>query len=268
MKRTKKVLSMALALITALLLIPAIPVYADSEYDLSQTINEANGDGRTPFNPQWVDGANGIVSFDVQNPELYSDMVYLVYRVRVYLDKNYIGEEEIGTKVGSSTATVDISEYMDGDGEYEFVVYFYDGMNSPKNIAKSATYVRGAPRPSAVTGSSTSQPLSLPVRAANTISFSRAIKADNTLWNWASGTPKNIMDNVKAISIYPDSAAIIKTDGSGWYDDGDQEYVKVTDNAAFISQGESFSFIDGNGGLWLELDSALTHVADNVVDAA
>ncbi|MDR1664560.1 MAG: hypothetical protein LBR83_06550, partial [Clostridiales bacterium] len=40
------------------------------------------------------------------------------------------------------------------------------------------------------------------------------------------------------------------------------------DNAAFISQGESFSFIDGNGGLWLELDSALTHVADNVVDAA
>ncbi|MDR1664728.1 MAG: leucine-rich repeat protein, partial [Clostridiales bacterium] len=144
MKRTKQWLSLALALIMALSMLPMNVFAADDRYNNAQTISGPNGDGRTPYNPQWVDGASGIVSFNVQDPDLFdtTGMVDLTYAIYVYRDGTFVGSTYIPTKMSGTTAQVDVSEFMVNNGKYEFLVCFYDIQDSAI-VAKSAPYQYG-----------------------------------------------------------------------------------------------------------------------------
>jgi alpha-tubulin suppressor-like RCC1 family protein len=108
----------------------------------------------------------------------------------------------------------------------------------------------------------------LPIRAGDTITFRHAIKPDNTLWSWTSGTPIKIMDNVQSVEMGYQHLQVVKTDGSLWDDQGTGSFIKLMDDVASIADGGNV-VIKKDGSMWIRIDTnAWTKMADDVVDVS
>ncbi len=228
---------------------------------------KSNGDGRTPYKVAWLDGANGLLTFTCQT-EVYKEHSFCKLEIGIYHNGFLIGAYEYKgsdyDRCYFGTHIVDLSEFMKEDGEYIAVLvppirnYENEYKEEKTGIVKSPAYRKGAEF----------KALDLPIRSASTVAYSRAVKPDNTLWNWTSGKTVKEMDNVKSVKVFSSGAAVIKTDGSLWTVYRDEKYKKVLDNVAYVNN--MFWVITNDGALWMlnEYYDEPVKYADNVVDIA
>lgn len=114
--------TIALLIFTALLmsLIPLSALAYELDINKIAVFKSSNGDGYTPFDLKWEDGAKGKISFGVQSPDLGSDYGYVIVLFHNGMDVAVTGA---GGMQETKRAQESLAEFMQSPGEYVFVVY-------------------------------------------------------------------------------------------------------------------------------------------------
>jgi hypothetical protein len=113
-------------LLTILLLLPLTTAIASAfdphstDLDTVQIMRSSNGDGFTPHDLQWIDGAKGHISFYIQQEGSTGDYAY---RLVLYHNGHFAGEFNAHGARDGLVQNCDISDTMKSPGEYVFVVF-------------------------------------------------------------------------------------------------------------------------------------------------